>query len=222
MEEYKELISSLREAIISLRVQEYPEDISDQEQEVLAPLIKLRYSTIDMACAVLQGSEELVEQFPSSELREKIEEIVSSLSSVQAKQIIKSILGKIDAVRSLTQILMTHPDRYIELEASVSLSRLTETVYKAHGQLDAESMHLFLETYGFPNRILQESAGIVLALTVGKLGEAEIRVAPEDANQAKKYIEAMKTGVFMLSDLEERHLESIFEVVNDQDLLVDL
>ena len=143
--------------------------------------------------------------------REKLEQILrSSAIGLFERNSIREFLDKNDLVTDTAKKLLAISRESEVLPSKDSLSNLTETVYLAQGQLDAESIHLFLESYGFPNRVLQESAGVVLALTVGSLGEAEIRVTLEDAEQARIYIQAMKSGVFMLSELEELHLQSVF------------
>ena len=73
-------------------------------------------------------------------------------------------------------------------------------IYNASGQLEAESLKLFLNSLGFPVRIYQESAGVAYGLTVGPLGLAEIMVPEEDTEQAKDVLLAMEKGLFIQED----------------------
>jgi hypothetical protein len=69
-----------------------------------------------------------------------------------------------------------------------------EVVYIANGYLEAESIKIFLESFGIPAYTNQESAGLAYGFTVGQLGEVEILVPLDKVEEAKKVIEDMKTG----------------------------
>lgn len=69
-----------------------------------------------------------------------------------------------------------------------------EVVYVAQGILEAESIKIFLESYGIPSFINQESAGLAYGLTVGALGAAEILVQTKFVEEAKKAIKEMEDG----------------------------
>jgi len=71
-------------------------------------------------------------------------------------------------------------------------------VYRANGQLDAETIKLFLESFEIKVLMAGESAGTVTGLTIGSLGEVPIYVLKEQARQARTLLEAMERG-----DLEE-------------------
>ena len=69
-----------------------------------------------------------------------------------------------------------------------------EVVYIANGRLEAESVKIFLESYGIPAFTNQESAGLVYGFTVGQMGEVEILVPLDRIDEAKKLINEMKDG----------------------------
>jgi len=71
-----------------------------------------------------------------------------------------------------------------------------EVVYLAHGMLEAESVKIFLESFGIPAFVNQESAGSTYGLTVGMLGEVEVIVPLEKVSEAKKIIAEMDNGKF--------------------------
>lgn len=73
-------------------------------------------------------------------------------------------------------------------------SREYVQVYTAYGQLAAEMVRLLLESMSIPSRLLQESAGLALGLTMGSLGEVSILVPIEDEREAREILRAMEEG----------------------------
>lgn len=67
-------------------------------------------------------------------------------------------------------------------------------VYTAYGQLAGEMVRLLLESMEIPAKMLQESAGTVLGLTVGPLGEATILVPVQYEAAAREILQAMEDG----------------------------
>lgn len=84
-------------------------------------------------------------------------------------------------------------------------------VYRANGALEAEIIRNFLEAADIPTRISQESAGLTLGLTVGSLGEAIVSVPDQFEAEAKKHLQAMKSG----------ELETDFELTDEFDEELD-
>ncbi len=68
------------------------------------------------------------------------------------------------------------------------------TVYVANGQLDAEMIRGFLEAYGIPAMISQESVGKVYGLASGPLGEVNILVPAENKDEALDLLRSMENG----------------------------
>lgn len=62
-------------------------------------------------------------------------------------------------------------------------------VWKASGYLDAQLIKGYLESYGLQVYTFEESVGTAYGLTTTPLGEVEIYVPTESANDAKKYME---------------------------------
>jgi hypothetical protein len=76
------------------------------------------------------------------------------------------------------------------------------TVYVANGQLDAEMVRGFLEACGIPAMVSQESVGKVFGLASGPLGEVNVLVPVENADEAKDLLESMERGD-LVEDEEE-------------------
>ncbi len=68
-------------------------------------------------------------------------------------------------------------------------------VYTAHGQLEVQMVKMRLDSEGIPNEAVQESYGMTLGLTFGKLGQADILVPVAYEQQAREVIEAMDKDV---------------------------
>ncbi|MEA4910362.1 MAG: DUF2007 domain-containing protein [Chloroflexi bacterium] len=73
-------------------------------------------------------------------------------------------------------------------------------VFTAFGALEAESIRAFLESEGYQAVVSQESAGITYGLTVGPLGQAQVLVPADQAEQALETLKAMEQGLFELPD----------------------
>jgi hypothetical protein len=73
-------------------------------------------------------------------------------------------------------------------------------VFTSEGLLNAEMIRTFLEAKGIQVVVSQESAGVVLGLSVGSLGKARFYVRAEQAEEAKSLLEALERGDFALPD----------------------
>jgi hypothetical protein len=73
-------------------------------------------------------------------------------------------------------------------------------VFTSEGLLNAEMIRAFLESKGIQVVVSQESAGVVLGLSVGSLGKARFYVRAEQAEEAKSLLEALERGDFALPD----------------------
>ena len=62
-------------------------------------------------------------------------------------------------------------------------------VWKASGYLDAQIIKGFLESYGMQVYTFEESVGLAYGLTTTPLGEVEIYVPNDKAEEAKNYLE---------------------------------
>jgi len=69
-------------------------------------------------------------------------------------------------------------------------------VYTAAGELDEEMVKGFLEAQGIKVMLVQESIGRTYGLTIGMLGEVQLLVPNEQAEEAKKLLEEMEDGDF--------------------------
>ncbi|HCU56932.1 MAG TPA: hypothetical protein DF984_01660 [Anaerolineaceae bacterium] len=69
-------------------------------------------------------------------------------------------------------------------------------VYTAAGELDAEMVKGFLEAQGIKVMLVQESIGRTYGLTVGMLGEVQLLVPNDQAEEARNIIEEMEDGNF--------------------------
>ncbi len=67
-------------------------------------------------------------------------------------------------------------------------------VYIGNGRLDAEMVQGFLEAAGIPAMVSQESVGRVLGLTSGPLGEVNVLVPEDKADEALELLASMERG----------------------------
>lgn len=67
-------------------------------------------------------------------------------------------------------------------------------VYYANGQLDAEMICAFLNSYEIEAFQIQESVGITYGLTLAPLGTAMICVREEMVDRAKEVLQKMEKG----------------------------
>lgn len=73
-------------------------------------------------------------------------------------------------------------------------------VYYGKGKLDAETVSLFLQSFGIKAFVAQESAGTTLGLTVGTLGRAIVYVPEKSAPEAINLLHEMEEGYFIESN----------------------
>jgi hypothetical protein len=78
--------------------------------------------------------------------------------------------------------------------AEVPDSKQYIQVYTAYGQLAGEMIRMLLESVNIPAVIIQESAGTVYGLTVGRLGEVKVMVPAEYVEEAQKLLQDMDDG----------------------------
>jgi hypothetical protein len=74
------------------------------------------------------------------------------------------------------------------------------TVYTVSGRLSAEMIRLLLESFGINAILSQESVGTVYGLTIGDLGEVDIRVPAVNAESAIDILRAMDAGELEIDD----------------------
>ncbi len=73
-------------------------------------------------------------------------------------------------------------------------SRQYLPVYTAYGQLAGEMIRMLLESVNIPAVIIQESAGAVYGLTIGRLGEVKVMVPAQYVEEAQKVLQDMEEG----------------------------
>lgn len=83
-----------------------------------------------------------------------------------------------------------------------------EEVYVAVGPLHAETIRLMLEAAGMHVITRQESAGVAIGLTVGRLGEVKILVPKDEAEAARKIILDMDEGRLSGVQFEDEDISS--------------
>jgi hypothetical protein len=163
----------------------------------------LRYEdfALENAFAALQGGTDYTE-YPENQYLEKLfdnsKKFVDNENAITLQNFQKT-KQRLDRICRLAKELIQYNSSAGEPEEILARD-LTETVYVANGQLNAQMTKLFLESLGIQSRILEESAGIVYGITLGPMGEAEIRVTKEDAEQAREILKAMEAGLFSLPD----------------------
>lgn len=77
-----------------------------------------------------------------------------------------------------------------------------EQVYTANGNLQAEMIRLFLQSFGIQAHGYQESAGATYGLTIGPLGEVKIYVHADQAEEARRILQEMEEGKYELPGLD--------------------
>lgn len=86
-------------------------------------------------------------------------------------------------------------------------------VYIGNGFLDAEEIHIFLESAGIPSYTRQESIGVSgYSVSVGPLGEAKVYVPADRVEEATLLLKKMDHG-----DLETNEDFSNGETVEDDE-----
>jgi hypothetical protein len=73
-------------------------------------------------------------------------------------------------------------------------SEETVTVYRACGELEAEVIKGLLESAGIPVLLKYESVGRVYGITVDGLGEVQVVVPEERADEARTLIKGRDNG----------------------------
>lgn len=68
-------------------------------------------------------------------------------------------------------------------------------IYTAHGQLEVQMVKMRLDSEGIPNEAVQESYGMTLGLTFGRLGQADILVPVEYKQQAREVLGTMEKDI---------------------------
>jgi len=126
-----------------------------------------KYNAVDIACAVLQGPIQIdfskTVQKNNLIFREMLEsEILSNTSRLQILKYQEVLNDLISLAMELNNSDYSHPptDEY-KSSNSTPYYHLTHPVFIAYGKLEGESIRLFLESFGIPSAIFQESAGVV-------------------------------------------------------------
>jgi len=201
------LTSQLRRRIaalarLSFDINILPETSADSNFSV--EVNNINRAVIDLACAVLQDNPP-TEIVPDLHLlQDKIRETagrpgLTPRKAEQARQLCRHIEEMIRICNDPT----LQDDIKHEHQPMPSYLRQRETVLLANGQLMAESFRLFLESFGIQVILGRESAGVVYGLTVGPLGEVDVKVSPETLADARILIDAMQKGYFVSAEDNE-------------------
>lgn len=196
--------SDVRQVVVQLAQLPVPEDIQ-RDEELYFLLIQHKFDAIDIACAVLQGNGPIdfahVWKKNLKDVNELLErQFDKTIIKVKVQDFEKRIIDLLKISRDYQS--QTENDDVEPSTPLPSFRQLSDVVYVAQGQLEAESIRLFLESFGISARTDQESAGVALGLTVGMLGEAGVRVAPEDIDDARLILQAMLDGLFIFPEVE--------------------
>lgn len=200
--------SQIRQSILRLFQIRIAQEDTGTEHDIHAKIMEQKFNALDIACSALQDNADL-------NIEEAIKKKESAFSflhdALEKNSSYVSIINQIEtSIDKLLELVFQYnrqekPLRASQQEAQLSSFRqLNETVYVANGQLEAESIRLFLDSFGIPARVSQESAGIVLGLTVGLLGEADVKVSEKDTGDSRCLLQAMKNGLFTLPDELEK------------------
>lgn len=73
-------------------------------------------------------------------------------------------------------------------------------IYTAQGEFEETQVRTFLAAHGVPSTVRGEALRKTHALTLDGLGQAEILVAPEHADEARRLLADVQRGEFILSD----------------------
>jgi hypothetical protein len=181
----------------------------------------VKAKVVDLACSALQVDQHL------DEMDSQISELIDETDNIE-----KSVAGNFEQASKFQQLkrhtqdicsICLNPALLIQLQQEKfslpSYSNLTDTVFYANGQLMAESIRLFLESFGIQAILGRESAGVVYGLTVGPLGEVDIKTAHETATDAKILLDAMQKGYFVAEgDTDSSDTENLEEEISDNEL----
>ncbi len=171
MMEKNERIHLLRKALLNyIKIQ--PRITTDSDQLELDRLLTdYKFSVIETACSAMQGTTDLTEHIRShEEIAQQIQLILNNEQSGIVEDSFLVISQKAKEVFDLSiHLSKENSTTRIESPLLSSLQELSETVYVTNGQLEAESIQLFLESFAIRSRFIQESAGVAMAFTVGPL-----------------------------------------------------
>ncbi len=81
-------------------------------------------------------------------------------------------------------------------------------VYTAQGELEETQVRSFLAAHGVPSSVRGEALRKTHALTLDGLGQVEILVAPEHADEARRLLAGVERGDFTLTDDDNGDLEA--------------
>ncbi|MCE5207050.1 MAG: hypothetical protein LLG42_01935 [Chloroflexi bacterium] len=211
--------SKLRREIISLVKLNPKIEQHAGEDAFVEKINQVIFKIVDIACSVLQGSQQTSER--DAEFTAVLLEIeeTRNLSGLSSKEeyITRDLERHLQQIRLICLDPSLPGDLQNEKIPLPTYSHLTETVLLANGQLMAESFRLFLESFGIQAILGRESAGVVYGLTVGPLGEVDIKVTPGNATDARILLDAMQKGYFALED-EPVESESILSDSADAEI----
>ncbi len=74
------------------------------------------------------------------------------------------------------------------------------SVYQVQGKLEGELIKTYLEAYGIPTGLAQESAGITYGLTFGAMGKVDILVPESYEQAARKLLDEYEKGTNINAD----------------------
>ena len=74
------------------------------------------------------------------------------------------------------------------------------SVYQVQGRLEGELIKTYLEAYGIPTGLSQESAGITYGLTFGSMGKVDILVPESCEQSARKLLDEYEKGTNIPAD----------------------
>ena len=187
----------LRSTLLKIKRHKLPETENEEKSNELSLLFK-EYEDylIETTLYVLQGGLD-IDEFPKKGLLESAFEEQNEKADYLLDK--KKMLNELEA---LIKLVVSEDLIRITFDSVTPHTKFTP-IFNANGQLEAESLKLFLNSLGFPVRIYQESAGVVYGLTVGPLGLAEIMVPEGDEEQANDILTAMEEGLFIQEEDEE-------------------
>jgi hypothetical protein len=73
-------------------------------------------------------------------------------------------------------------------------------IFTAQGELEETQVRSFLAAHGVPSTVRGEALRKTHALTLDGLGQVEILVAPEHADEARRLLADVQRGEYVLSD----------------------
>lgn len=76
-------------------------------------------------------------------------------------------------------------------------------VYTANGKLEAESIRIFLESFGIKAGLSGESVASVYGFTAGPLSEVQVLVPESQEEEARSLLARMENGDFVRDENDE-------------------